>query len=361
MKTALFLLLLGSCGGDTPPAPVPDPPAQADGRPVSGLVVDVTAERTWLYEDQGEKKKVVGYHARGDGALVGSRVEGTAVGDELTVKTATPVEALPAGFKAGGYTVTGKVIRVDGDAVVLDHDRIPGVMGAMVMPFKVGDKAILGGLAQGDLVRGRLLVLDWDYTLIALEKTGASEVTLRGDIPQLLTNELLPRTEVRLIDGTTVVVGEGQDRPTLLTFLYTRCPDPKFCPATAARLQALQESLPEGHRILAVTLDPDFDSDEVLAKYGEGVGAKPGLWTFGRLEGEALKALALRAGLAVTVQDGKISHQTRFMVLDGGGRLMERYDDNAWPEDRMVAQLTHGAPRAKPGLGGTLFETPDDP
>ena len=99
--------------------------------------------------------------------------------------------------------------------------------------------------------------------------------------------------------GATLVLGQGQDRPTLLTYIYTRCPMPEFCPATIARLQPLQEALTKSQRIVAVTLDPEFDTGEVLTRYGEAAAADPARWSFGIPTKAQLPDLAMRSGLQV--------------------------------------------------------------
>ena len=96
---------------------------------------------------------------------------------------------------------------------------------------------------------------------------------------------------------------------------------------------------------------------EVLGAYASKVGAVPATWRFGRLaEQEDLQALALRAALTVTEDDNgtDILHSLRLMVLAADGRLVERYDDNNWPLDRVVQQLRTGKPPAPPGSDGTL-------
>ena len=77
-------------------------------------------------------------------------------------------------------------------------------------------------------------------------------------------------------------------------------------------------------------------------------------WLFARAEGDALTDLAMRAALRV-VDDGKaIQHSIRLLVLDAKGRLIERYDDNNWPLERVVEQLRTGGPLAPPGTSGTV-------
>ena len=148
-------------------------------------------------------------------------------------------------------------------------------------------------------------------------------------------------------------LGAGQRRPTALAFLYTTCPLPAFCPATVRRLQALAPEISGRADVLVVTLDPAGDTLEVLTAFAAQVGADPEVWRFGRLEPDALEQLVARAALPVT-RDGQILHGVRLMVLDGSGALIERYDDNAWPLDRVVSQLLTGGPPGPVGSIGTL-------
>ena len=53
-----------------------------------------------------------------------------------------------------GGTGTGRIVALDpvGAEITLDHGEIPGVMGAMTMPFPVSDPKLLEGLAPGQQV-----------------------------------------------------------------------------------------------------------------------------------------------------------------------------------------------------------------
>jgi hypothetical protein len=65
--------------------------------------------------------------------------------------------------------------------------------------------------------------------------------------------------------------------------------------------------------------------------------------------------LAMYGGLQALAQaDGSIAHASRLVILDRGGRLVERYDDTRFPLDRVVTQLTTGGPDMPPGVSGTL-------
>ena len=67
------------------------------------------------------------------------------------------------------------------------------------------------------------------------------------------------------------------DRPALVAFFYTRCPNPNKCSATIAKLSELQGRLAaaglDGRlRLAAVTYDPGFDDAERMRRYGQSHG-----------------------------------------------------------------------------------------
>ena len=75
-------------------------------------------------------------------------------------------------------------------------------------------------------------------------------------------------------------------RPLVISFIYTRCPLPDFCPAIESPLAALQQRDQErcqgspGRRIVSVTIDPAYDTPAVLKAHAAHVGADPAIWRF---------------------------------------------------------------------------------
>lgn len=253
------------------------------------------------------------------------------------------------------YILEGTVVAVDGRQVTVDHDEIPGFMQAMTMPFEVRDDV---PLEPGDRIVARLMVEEGGSYLARVRVTGKGAVPKQrlGPVPVRPT-EVLPRIRVDTPQGP-VEVGLGHGAPTALTFAYTTCPMPEFCPAVVTRLQGLQPRLPEGARIVVVTLDPKGDTLPVLESFGAQVGSDPVTWRWGRVEADQLPTLAMHAGLSVRAEGDQILHSLRLLVLDREGRLIERYDDAHWPLERVVTQLATGGPPAPPNTSGTLSEPP---
>lgn len=238
-----------------------------------------------------------------------------------------------------GHRVQGVVVEVTAnDEVLVDHEAIEGFMDAMTMPFHVKDPSLLEGLEPGHRIEARLEIGESGGFLTRLEVVGkgpAPEAPVRPPSP-LRPGAQLPSTPVHYADGSDGVIGEGQGYPLVLTFLYTRCPMPEFCPATVAKLAAIQEASSAPLQMLAITLDPEHDTDEVLSVFAEQAGAGE-RWKFGRVED--LDALALFGGLTFLPKDGEILHSKRVLLIDAQGKLVKRYDDLAFQASEAVRLL----------------------
>lgn len=237
------------------------------------------------------------------------------------------------------YIVEGQVLdKTSPTTIVVDHDPIAGFMPAMTMPFEVKDPSLVAEVVPGDRILARLVVDDGSSWLAAVRVVGHDELpaSFVPAVGPIGPGQLFPGVDVLTHDGTTIRVGEGQTAPTALTFLYTRCPMPEFCPAMTARLQALQGVLPPEARIVEITLDPEYDTLPVLAAYAEAAGAGP-RWRLGRVDD--VTPLVERAGMRVSREGGEILHANRLLVLDGEGRLVRRYDDTAFDLDEVAGML----------------------
>ena len=97
-----------------------------------------------------------------------------------------------------------------------------------------------------------------------------------GDEAKLSGTELQkqPATDFTLTDhrGQRVSLSDLRGQAVALTFIYTNCPD--VCPLIAAKLRVVHENLPENLRddvaLVAITVDPERDTPEVLRAFSTG-------------------------------------------------------------------------------------------
>ncbi len=247
-------------------------------------------------------------------------------------------------FDAGRtYPVTGTVLEVHERSLLVDHDEIVGVMKPMAMSFET-EPSLTRKVTPGDQIRALLLVNGPSYRLTGVEVTGHTDLATRADSPQPLPLQVGDTLAARQVETTIgpVTVGAGQGAPTVLTYLFTTCPNPEYCPALATRLAALQPLLPDTARILAITLDPDTDTLPVLEAWGAGFGARPPGWIFGRLPLEQLGPLLHLSGVNRLSDRGPLTHNLVLLALDADGVVRLRAPDNGWDPAAVAAAL--GAP-----------------
>jgi protein SCO1/2 len=140
----------------------------------------------------------------------------------------------------------------------------------------------------------------------------------------------------------------------VLSFLFTRCPLPNFCPLTARKLAQTQNRLlaqrggPTNWHILAVTLDPEFDTPQRLRQFGATYGYQPEHWSF--LTGELIDitAVAEQLGLYFWSEDGTVNHNLRTVVVDAAGLIQTNMSGNEWAVDTLIGQIESAARAPRP-------------
>lgn len=132
-------------------------------------------------------------------------------------------------------------------------------------------------------------------------------------------------------DGREVTLAGLSTAPWVADFIFTRCPGP--CLKMSQEMAALGSKLPPGVRRVSFTVDPDYDTPEVLAEYAARYGAG-GDWLFLTGTREAIWELSVdgfklgvaRATEGAPEEQGPIVHSTRFVLVDREGGIRGYYD-----------------------------------
>lgn len=252
------------------------------------------------------------------------------------------------------FPLTGQVLAVkpDGSEITIRHDEVPGFMPPMTMPFTLKDRAQARGRVPGDLVKATLHVSDTEAWLTGLERTGwapfpeASESTPPA-FELLKPGDPVPDETLVDQDGRSFTLSALRGSAVLLTFVYTRCPLPDFCPRMNRHFQAVQRAITDGRvrgsvRLLSVSFDPQFDTPAVLKAHAAVYSADPRVWTFATGDQAQLDALGGRLGLSV-IRDAQnpasITHNLRTAVIDREGRLVRIFSGGDWTPDEAVAAM----------------------
>jgi protein SCO1/2 len=280
------------------------------------------------------------------------------VGGLVLLATAA-VAACSRAPEARQYEVRGQILGIDRERreVLVDHADIKGFMPAMTMPYRVNDPALLDGKKPGDLFTATLVVEEVHAYLSTLTTTGHAPLKTPPAGPLITDADLLREGDVvpdhALVDhqGTARPLGSLHGHRVALTFMYTRCPLPDFCPLMDKQFAAVQEEIRRSPdlrdvRLVSVTLDPDYDVPAVLERHAKTVGAEPGRWFF--LTGKPDDVLAFAKRFGVTAQPGDpdvgLVHSLRTAVIDAQGRLVTAYSGNMWTPAELVADLKQASP-----------------
>jgi protein SCO1/2 len=261
---------------------------------------------------------------------------------------------LGCGVVSRDYQLKGQVIAKDAarQELTVKHEDIAGFMPGMTMPFKVADRTGFDAVAPGDLITATLTVSETTGQLSAVTKTGTAPLppeTEAGPRPRIIE----PGTEVpdlTFVDqsGATKKISDWRGQVVAVTFIYTRCPVPDFCPrmdrnfAAAQKLLGEDEQLADRVHLLSVSFDPEYDTPEILRAHASRVGADPARWSFVTGPKEALDPFAAVFGVAIMRDDKpmqEILHNLRTAVIGKDGRLATILNGNEWKPEELVAAI----------------------
>jgi protein SCO1 len=260
------------------------------------------------------------------------------------------------------YKLRGKVVstNVGSGEVTLNHEAIPGFMEAMTMPYKLKDANILSELHPGDIITADLQVAqnaDGDMVLDHIVVVGQAKPDYKPKASYQVPapGDAVPDFALRNQDGRTLHLRQFRGRELLVTFIYTRCPLPNFCPrvthnfADIHRQLASNPALFNKTHLLCVSFDPDNDTPERLRAYGASyIGSEDqsafSHWDFAVPSKSELAKLAQYFDLGMTqAADNSITHTLSTTLIGSDGKVVHFYPGNEWTVDEVLAAMRHAA------------------
>lgn len=257
------------------------------------------------------------------------------------------------------YTLQGQILSVANDhkEANIKHEEIKGFMSAMTMPYHVRDEKEFASLMPGDLISATLVIVSNDAYLKDVKKVGTApleKAPAEAAMPTASSGfELLkigaPVPEAKFInqDGQPTNLNMFRGSALIVTFIYTKCPMPTFCPLMDRHFATIQSKLKESHNdlkvhLLSVSFDPVTDTPPVLKKHAQGLGADPRLWTFVTGDRDEIDQWASRFGVSVSraLNDQRdITHNLRTVIIDRQGNLVQAYTGNEWSPEQLLADV----------------------
>jgi protein SCO1 len=254
------------------------------------------------------------------------------------------------------YALEGTVVGVDkqGRHATIAHKEVPGYMAAMTMPFSIKDEWALSVLEPGRYVRATLVVADersWLEEISVTEpSTGGPGDALIAASPDPVPGVEVPDFRFVNQDGRALHLGQYRGQALVITFIYTRCPLPDYCPRMSRNLSEIHAvimadpSLQSATHLLCISFDPQFDTPEVLRRYGAGYAGRADREPFRRWEfvtgsAEEVKKAAGFFGVSYSQDSGQIVHSLRTALVGPDGKLVRIFRGNDWRPGEIVAEL----------------------
>lgn len=169
------------------------------------------------------------------------------------------------------------------------------------------------------------------WSLLAFATLAAGALYLRERLrPPLPVIATLPHFALTERDGAEIGLAELAGAPWIADFVFTRCQ--LVCPRLTEKMAELRRRLGSdaAARSVSISVDPEFDTPEVLARYAEEHGIEGRDWLFLTGEKEAVRGL-IRNGFLLPVEDTPeitqmpVLHSNRFVLVDAEGRIRGMY------------------------------------
>jgi protein SCO1/2 len=260
------------------------------------------------------------------------------------------------------YHLRGKVVSTNPAKreVTVDHEAIPGFMEAMTMPYTVKDPNVLTELHPGDVITADVLVSpnpDADYLLDHIVVVGQAKPDYKPKVSFHVPTpgDAVPDFAMRNQDGRTIHLEQFRGKELLITFIYTRCPLPNFCPRVTRNFAELNQRLKSDaalyakSHLLCVSFDPDHDTPERLRAYGtaySGSDAKSAFahWDFAVPQMPEVDKMAQFFDVGLTREpDSTITHTLSTTLIGPDGKVLHFYPGNDWTVDQVLADMKQAA------------------
>jgi len=146
---------------------------------------------------------------------------------------------------------------------------------------------------------------------------GAAALPVYGQVPAFsLVDQHRQAVSNRTLQGS----------PWIADFIFTRCSGQ--CPMMSAQMAQIGSAVPEAIRLVSFTVDPAWDTPEVLANYARDYAADS-RWSFVTGDPDVIRRLC-REGFQLSVSEEsdpqQLTHSSRLALVDRDGRIRGYYE-----------------------------------
>lgn len=247
----------------------------------------------------------------------------------------------------------GTLLRASGNTAVIATDAVPGEFAAgtrtYALPKSFSATVPLGTGLDGIVDRSHT---PWRWTHPTINGRfvpGMPDRALATPVDigtRLFTDPIVDQ------DGKLLSLRSFDGKVTLLSFIFTRCPDETLCPAISGKFAYLQKHLdPKRFHLVEITLDPQYDSPAILKRYGAQYGADSSMWTLATAEPYTIQRFLDSFGISsLRVSSANFIHNDKLLIYDLHGKVTEVIDTAGWSPVDVTDEAQHVA-----GLDANVF------
>ena len=267
----------------------------------------------------------------------------------LLAATVPAADGPTAQAAAPRYDLRGEVIALtpDGNGLIVHHEEIPGYMPAMTMEFRL-QGAKPADFREGQKIRARMY--ESAPGEFKLEDIRTESLAAAGTPKQGIEHDAFlelgaraPEFQLRNQFGETVGLERFHGKRVILNFIFTRCPVATMCPAATARMISLQRQAAaraiRDLQLLSVSLDPVYDTPEVLRQYAETRGVDPVNFQFLTGSAAAVRRLLAQFGVIAEPSENLWKHTLATVLIDRDGRITQRVEGASWDPEIFLRLL----------------------
>jgi len=198
------------------------------------------------------------------------------------------------------------------------------------MPFDLKGSSRAVALTPGDRVRFRLAVKKGRSWVDRVEVVSAAPVDAglqQTPVAPVLVPVGSPVPDFELTDqsGGAVALASLKGKVVAVTFIYSRCPLPDYCPRMIENFRAVRQRfaarMDRDLVLLTISFDPKFDTPEILTRYAASQRAGGPGWHFLTGDPASIERVCNAFGIQYWAEEGLITHSLQTAVIDRDGRL----------------------------------------
>ena len=249
------------------------------------------------------------------------------------------------------YELKAIVVSVDAphSEVILDAQAIPGVMGAMIMPYKLAQPGVAAELHPGDHLNARLRIASGSSMIDQIDITQQAKPDYKPtrvyNVPA--PGQPVPNFQFVNQSGKTIHLEQFRGKALLVTFIYTRCPLPDYCIRMSRQFAQVEQQLAADPQLaskthlLSISFDPAYDTPKVLSNYGRMyTHASFSRWDFAVPPATELDQVDEFFDVGVSAGgNNTLTHSLSTAVIGPNGRIVSWYPSNDWTPATVVSDI----------------------